>query len=91
MRTGFMTKFQYEENQKAVGAQDEWHGWLWWVEQHERRFEEMKNAGMNIKEVWPERMLNGDFEQMKEVIDWLGLQWNPEVKDFIDEKLWKKK
>jgi len=35
-------------------------------------------------------MVDGNFEQMQETIEWLGLTWEDEkVKDFISPKLWK--
>lgn len=89
IKTGFMRAFSKELNQKAVGADNEKEGWLWWVHQHEKRFIEMIEAGVNYKEVWPERMVTGDYRQIYEVIEWLGLKWNKEVLTFIDSKLWK--
>ena len=89
LKTGFMRAFSRRIFQKAVGACSEAEGWLWWVRQHEKRFVEMINAGLNCKIVWPERMVYGDYRQMMETIDWLGLEWKSEVLSFIDPKLWK--
>lgn len=89
LKTGFMTAFAREEIQRRVGAENEREGWMWWIHQHEQRFVEMIQAGMNVKVVWPERMVNGDYTQMRELVDWLGLEWNPEVLNFIEPKLWK--
>jgi len=89
LKTGFMQAFRYKENQMAVGAADEREGWLWWVHQHEKRFVEMIEAGLNVKVVWPERMVQGDYKQLFEAIDWLGLRWNSAVLNFVDPKLWK--
>lgn len=89
LKTGFMTAFAHPNNQHAVGAEDEKEGWLWWVHQHEQRFIEMMTEGMNIKVVWPERMVDGDYSQMQEMIDWLGLEWSEDVYSFIEPKLWK--
>lgn len=88
LKTGFMNKFAFAENQKAVGAKSEKEGWLWWVHEHEKRFVEMINAGLNVKVIWPHRMVYGDYQQMYETIDWLGLKWKSEVLSFIDPKLW---
>jgi len=88
MRTGFMRAFIREENQKAVGATSEEEGWKWWVHQHEKRFVEMINEGLNCKIVWPERMVDGDYRQMMEMMEWLGLPWSSEVLNFIDPLLW---
>jgi len=89
-RTGFMRAFALPKNLNAVNAFSEADGWLWWVHQHEQRFVEMIQAGLNCKVVWPERMVDGDYSQMKETIEWLGLKWNQgEVLGFIEPKLWK--
>jgi hypothetical protein len=90
MRTGFMRAFSNPRNQKAVGVDNEYDGWLWWVRQHEDRFREMMNAGLNTTVVWPERMVEGDYRQMKETVEWVGLEWKgEEVTSFIEPKLWK--
>lgn len=89
LRTGFMSAFNNKSNQRAVGAKDDYDGWLWWVRQHDDRFREMMNAGLNCKIVWPDRMVEGNYQQMKETLEWVGLEWGPEVTAFIEPKLWK--
>lgn len=89
LKTGFMRAFSRREFQKAVGAADEREGWVWWVREHEKRFVEMIQAGLNVKVVWPERMVSGDYSQIMETIEWLGLKWNPEVLSWVDPLLWK--
>ena len=88
-KTGFMRAFRNAQFQRAVGAKDEREGWLWWVHQHERRFVEMIEAGLNVKVVWPELMVHGDYSQLYETLDWLGLKWKSEVLTFVDPKLWR--
>lgn len=88
MRTGFMNAFSNTAKQRAVGASSEEDGWKWWVRQHEQRFVEMIQEGMNVKVVWPHRMIAGDYSQLKETIEWLGLEWNPKVMEFIEPKLY---
>jgi len=65
-------------------------GWIWWVHQHEKRFIEMMESeeGVNVKVIWPHRMVNGDYTQIKDMIDWLGLKWNTEILNFVDPLLW---
>jgi len=89
LKTGFMRAFRNVAFQKAVGATTEAEGWKWWVHQHEQRFIEMITEGLNCKVVWPERMVQGNYQQMYETIEWLGLRWKSEVLTFIDPKLWK--
>jgi hypothetical protein len=80
LNTAFMRAYQTHE------------GWIGWVRQHEEKFNEMISAGLNVKMIWPERMVKGNYEQLYEVIEWLGLPWkSKEVMDWIEPKLWKAK
>ncbi len=89
METGFMSAFGKGHIRKAVGAETKEEGWLWYVHQHEKRFVEMIEAGMNVKIIWPDRMVEGNYKQLWDVLDWLGLEWNSEVFNFVDPRLWK--
>lgn len=89
IKTGFMRAFDKAEMQKAVGVDNVEAGWLWWVHQHKKRFVEMINEGLNYKIVWPERMVDGDYTQVMEMMEWLGLPWKSEVLSFMDPLLWK--
>jgi hypothetical protein len=89
LKTDFMKAFKQNNAQQAVRATNEFDGWRWWVHQHEKRFVEMIMGGVNCKVVWPHRMVYGDYQEMMETIDWLGLKWNSNVLSFIDPKLWK--
>lgn len=75
LKTGYMTAYKNKE------------GWLDWVHYHEKLFVEMIETGLNCKVVWPERMVDGDYEQMQETIDWLGLEWNDKVAELIEPML----
>jgi len=88
LRTGFMRAFNSVQNQQAVGVTSEVDGWTWWVNQHIDRFAEMINEGPNVKIIWPHRMVSGDYTQIQEMVEWLGLEWNSEVLSFIDPLLW---
>jgi len=50
-------------------------GWLRWVAEHEKRFEEMADAKLKIYEVWPQRAINGDLIELQMVVNDLGLEW----------------
>jgi hypothetical protein len=92
MHTGFMSAFAKKFVQKAAHVPTEKDGWIWWVRQHEKRFEEMLLAKLNIKFIWPHKMIDGNFEELKQAIEWLGLEWNEkEVKEFIEPKLYNSK
>jgi hypothetical protein len=79
LKTGYMT------------AYDSMEDWIEWVHQYENKYVEMIESGLNCKIIWPERMINKDFKQMEEVIQWLGLEWNDEVINIIKPLLWGKK
>lgn len=89
IKTSFMRAFNYERVRRAVGVADEQEGWTWWVSQHLNRFKEMQDTGLNCFVIWPERMVQGDYSQLYQLIEWLGLEWNSKVLEFVDPKLWK--
>lgn len=90
IRTGFMRAYSKLDIQQRVKAKDEKEGWLYWVHKHEEKFVELIQEGANVKVVWPERMINSDYGQIKDTIEWLGLDWKEkDVIDFIEPKLWK--
>jgi hypothetical protein len=91
MKTAYMNAFKDKVIQKAVGANNEQEGWLWWVRQHEKLFVEMIEAGLNCKVIWPERMVNGDYSQIFEMLEWLDLKWNDSIISTIDPLLWNSK
>jgi hypothetical protein len=88
LKTGYMAAFISKDNRDAINVNTEEAGWLWWVHEYEKRFVEMITEGVNCKVVWPERMVNGDYRQMYEVLDWIGLPWKTQVLTFVDPLLW---
>ena len=88
VKTAYMEAFKKSENQKAVKVDSEEEGWKWWVHENEKRFVEMINEGVNVKVIWPERMVHGDYQQLYETLDWLGLKWTSDILNFIDPLLW---
>lgn len=90
MHTGFMNAYANKEVQKKAGVDNEYDGWLQWVHKHEEKFVEIHQSEINAKEIWPQRMVDGNYQQMKELIEWLGLEWKGQkVMEFIEPKLWK--
>jgi hypothetical protein len=94
-KTGFMRAFHKKEVLCAVGAKNTVEGWKWWVHQHEQRFIEMTMSGRErgqelfLKIVWPERMVFGDYQQIQETVEWVGLPWQEDkVLSYMDPKLW---
>ncbi len=87
LKTGFMTAFADKQIQNAVGVHSEQEGWLWWVHAHEQKFVELIEAGCNVKVIWPERMITGDYSQIYDMLEWLGLKWDKSVVEMIDPLL----
>lgn len=90
LKTTYMNGFSSEKIQKEIGVGSEREAWLWWVRQHEQMFQEMVAAGLNIRVVWPEDLVDGDYESVKEILGWVGLPFNEEMlRKEIDPLLWK--
>ena len=91
METAYMDKFKNVQAQEMIGAKNEREGWLWWIYQYEQRFREMAEK-VEKRTVWPERMGEADFSQMQEVVEWCGLEWNPDVEVtmqyLLNKKTW---
>lgn len=87
VKTGYMKVFKTSTNLVRARVQTEEEGWLWWIHQYEKKFVEMIEAGVNCKQVWPERMVHGDYQQIYEALEWLGLKWNSKIVETIDPML----
>ena len=61
-------------------------GWLNWIHYHEANFIDMI-AKVDYRIVWPERVLDGEYGQICEMLDWLGLPWDNEIIDFLNTKI----
>jgi hypothetical protein len=79
MKTGYMKAYKDKE------------GWLGWIHEQEKMFIEMIEAGVNCKQVWPERMATGDYRQMKETVEWVGLTWDDSLIEKIERMMWNSK
>lgn len=92
LRTAYMTAYLDSTIQQLIGVENAYDGWLWWIHQHEAKFVEMINEGVNCKVVWPERMVSGDYSQFYDALEWLGLSWNSNMISnmtaYIDPLLW---
>jgi hypothetical protein len=90
LKTSFMKAYEQGHILRAVGKKTPEEGWAYWVEFHENKFNEIINQGINVKVIWPEKLINADYSELKEAIEWAGLKWNgPGVTDFIEPRLWK--
>jgi hypothetical protein len=48
----------------------------------------MIETGLNCKVIWPERMVDGDYSQIIEMLKWLGLEWNDSIIPTTKKLLW---
>ncbi len=64
-------------------------GWIEMVRHYEDRFVEMITEGVDCKVIWPQRMVRGDYSQVYELLDWLGIGWRTEILAYIDPKFWR--
>jgi hypothetical protein len=66
-------------------------GWLKWVAKHEKRFDEMQQAGLDVTEFWPSRVIDGDFDYARQFVEGFGLVYNDNlVKAFVDPTLYRR-
>ena len=91
LKTGFMDAYGDCTIQQLVGVETERDGWLWWIHEHEKLFVQMIETGLNVKVIWPERMLQGNFQQIHEMLDWLDLPWNIGILSLLETTLIKTK
>ena len=83
-KTGYMTAYKNPDVLRQIGKNTAEEGWLWWVHQQEKKYREMLSAGLDCRIVYPERIVEGDYFQMYELIEWLGLQWRDKIVEQID-------
>ena len=88
-RTDYMDTFSDPVKQKAVNATTEIEGWLWWVHYHEQQFVDMITEGLDVKVIWPQRMVHGDYGQVYEMQRWLGLVWKKDILNEIENIMYK--
>jgi len=87
IHTAYMYSYSNKMIQSIVGVDTEREGWIWWVREHEKMFQEMEQSNLKIKTIWPERMVTGDYSQVKDMIEWLGLTWNEDIPKLIEPML----
>lgn len=90
-KTSYMNTFSNPHLLHALKLETEEQGWLWWVHQQEKQLSALQEKGVNMKIVWPDRMVDGDYCQVKDVFDWLGLEWSDQFVEVVEPLLWKSK
>ena len=89
-KTAYMHSFKDPVLLSKLSIPTQRQGWLWWVEQQEKQLAVMAN-NVNYFEIWPERIAMGDFSQVHQLLDWLGLPWSPKIVKEITPLMWKSK
>ena len=84
LSSNYMNAFTNKEIQEAVKVTNEADGWRWWIHQHEKRFLEMTEAGVDYRIIYADKIAEGDYRELEETVKWLGLKWNPEVMNLTD-------
>lgn len=74
IKTGYMNKHDTKE------------GWVEMCRSYQNRFSQMIEEGINCKVIWPHRMVFGDYSQIWDMLEWLGLEWNTEILNWVDPK-----
>lgn len=70
-----------------IGYDDE-KGWLDMVHGYEKKLIALIETCPNHMIIWPERMVQRNYQQIYDMCDWLGMKWNPDALHFIDSLLW---
>ena len=55
--------------------------WREWVEHHLECFEEMKSSGLEVREVWPTKFVEGYFSELHGIAEWLGYEFTSDLKE----------
>jgi hypothetical protein len=86
-KTGFMKAFSKSYILQQIGKETAIDGWKWWLQQYKDRIMEMQYS-LNMRIIYPEKMMHGNYEEIKSVVGWCGGVWKEkETKDFIQPKL----
>jgi hypothetical protein len=88
-KTAYMDMMKSAKIRDHIGVKTEQDGWKWLIKQYEHQWREMYRAGLNIVEVYPDRMANEDFTQVKILVRQCNFTWNTEIEKVA--KTWFKK
>lgn len=71
---------------KAYSTREGWRGW---VQEHEKRFDEMRKNNLNITEIWAQNIIDENYSQIKQFVEGNGLIWDEgKVAEFVSKDLW---
>ncbi len=89
LKTKFMQRFSNPMILKELGLKNETEGWQWWVNRHKKAFVDMIGNGLDIKIIHTEYLINGEFYELKDALEWVGLKWTNKITKFVEPRLWK--
>ena len=90
LQTGYMDAFNSPEVREKTRVKTVMDGWAWWESHYAYMINELKDSGAMVMEVWPQQMVEGNYQQMEAVLKTLGLECATEkLRAFIEPKLWK--
>jgi len=77
LKTGFMRKRSTVES------------WQEWINYHKMCFQQMHSAELQVREVWPSKFVEGDYTEIREVVEWAGLTFDEAAaRKFISPELY---
>ena len=82
LHTDYMNAFNSEKVRRIIGVATISQGWKWWVHRYEERILELLEKG-NIKIVYPERIINGDYSQLYDVLNWANVEVTDDLKKYV--------
>ena len=89
LKTAYMNVWDCPSIRRQAGVETPADGWEMWVNRHLELIQELKDRGVDYMEVHPDKIVDGEYRELIEVVDWLGLQWQEQqVKEFIIPQLW---
>jgi len=90
-KTGYMRTFDSEAVRRHIGVPNAEEGWKWVIGEYKNCFTKIQSTfPNNYREIWPEKMAAGDYSEITELLQWLGLAVDiDKVKDYIKPKLYK--
>lgn len=63
--------------------------WQEWINHHLNCLSQMRRNGLDVTEIWSNKLIKGDFSEIKSFIEKAGLEWDEQVvRDFIEPELY---
>lgn len=63
--------------------------WQGFVQEYETRFQALIDYGVWVRQVWPAKLIAGDYSELEALAPELGLSWNQEaVTELVDQRHW---